>query len=461
MEETGKKSVKGLRIRTLNYIMIFISCILCLLLIFATNHASKQYENSIAATDNYISCQKNTEMVTEGSDYLTEQVQLYVITMQIEYMHNYFTEVNETRRREKALSELEKYPINKEAVEFIRTAIERSNELMESEIYAMKLIALSQGAEEENLPKEVQETELSADDQLLTPEEMVKKARNIIFASSYQDAKSVIINNISYFIDTMIDNTHQKQQTSFNELKQTMKRQQILISILFLLNVITFITVIILIIKPLHVYIKCIKEEKQLKGIGSYEFRNLASIYNNICEINAAHEAFLRHRAEHDPLTGIMNRGTFDELKQYLKVNPCALALLIIDIDNFKQINDGYGHEVGDEILKKVAKLIKESFRSNDYPARIGGDEFAVIVTEIMPEMKTSLLKKAAMMNEILKNPSDDLPPVSLSIGIAFGKNGFADDLYTKADRALYIVKENGRCGCRIYEEEGSKNKGP
>lgn len=359
------------------------------------------------------------------------------------------------------MSELEKYPINKEAVEFIRTAIEHSNELMESEIYAMKLIALSQGAEEENLPKEVQETELSADDQLLTPEEMVKKARNIIFASSYQDAKSLIISNISYFIDTMIDNTHQKQQTSFNELKQTMKRQQILISILFLLNVITFITVIILIIKPLHVYIKCIKEEKQLKGIGSYEFRNLASIYNNICEINAAHEAFLRHRAEHDPLTGIMNRGTFDELKQYLKVNPCALALLIIDIDNFKQINDGYGHEVGDEILKKVAKLIKESFRSNDYPARIGGDEFAVIVTEIMPEMKTSLLKKAAMMNEILKNPSDDLPPVSLSIGIAFGKNGFADDLYTKADRALYIVKENGRCGCRIYEEEGSKNKSP
>ena len=110
---------------------------------------------------------------------------------------------------------------------------------------------------------------------------------------------------------------------------------------------------------------------------------------------------------------------------------------------------------MGDKVLKKVAEFLKESFRSTDYPARIGGDEFAVILSDVTPEQKNIIAEKIREMNRLLTHPSDDLPVVSLSVGGAFSDNGFSDQLYKKADLALYDVKDHGRCGCRFYEEKG------
>ena len=185
---------------------------------------------------------------------------------------------------------------------------------------------------------------------------------------------------------------------------------------------------------------------------GSYEFKYLALTYNDIYELNATNEAMLSYRAEHDALTGIMNRGAFDRLQVFLRDKDGYLGLMIIDVDKFKLVNDGYGHEMGDRVLKMVAKLLEENFRATDYPARIGGDEFAVILTDAMPKIQEVVAEKVRFMNEVLQNPTDDLPKVSLSVGVAFSEHGFDEDLYKKADAALYEVKENGRCGCRFYE---------
>ena len=126
----------------------------------------------------------------------------------------------------------------------------------------------------------------------------------------------------------------------------------------------------------------------------------------------------------------------------------------ILDVDKFKQVNDRYGHEMGDTILKKVANLLEENFRATDHPARIGGDEFAVILTDATEEMKPVIEEKIMSINNTLMNPEKDMPKVSLSVGIAFSANGFEDDLYRKADSALYVTKENGRCGYTFYEEK-------
>ena len=77
-----------------------------------------------------------------------------------------------------------------------------------------------------------------------------------------------------------------------------------------------------LIVKPLQLYINCIKEEKRLDITGSYEFKYLALTYNDIYEVKASHEALLRHRAEHGPLTGLINQGAFDQMKQFFMINP-------------------------------------------------------------------------------------------------------------------------------------------
>ena len=427
MEETSKKPIRGIKIRTINLWMILVSCVLYLLLIFATVHASACYTDMVASTREYITCEENASLVTQGSDFLTEQVRLFAVTADPQYLAAYFREVNETRRRDTSLAQLKEYQVEEESLSYLQLALDNSNSLMEQEIYAMKLTAAAHDLDISAYP-EVDAAELSA--------------------------KALIAGNISYFIDSVSKGTASKQQQSLLVLKRTMSGQQLLISILFIENILMFILIIRLIVKPLQIYVHNIQEEKMLEITGSYEFKYLALTYNSIYELNSANEAMLRHRAEHDPLTGIINRGTFDQLRQVLKTKSCPIALLIVDVDKFKLVNDGYGHEMGDRVLKRVAKLLETSFRSTDYPARIGGDEFAVILTDISPDMESMITEKIRSINDALLHPADDLPAVSLSVGGAFSAAGFADELYNQADTALYHVKEQGRCNCSFYHEQ-------
>ncbi len=453
MDIKEPKKVKGIKIRNVNYVMVIVSAVLYVILLFVTVQISLRYDDMVFAVDDYIDCEEKAQLVEDGSDYLTLQVRLYVMTGDVQHMNAYFEEVNVTKRREKALEQLEKNDASDKAKEFLASALEKSRQLEEREKYAMKLVSYAYGYDEAGLPEEVQDVELKAEDRSLSSEEMLKEGQNMVFDPAYQGAKDLIMGNISYFTSEIVNGTKQKQSDSIEALKGIITHQRIYISILFVLNIVTFIMVTVLIIKPLQVYIKCIKEEKMLEIVGSYEFRYLALTYNDIYELNAENEEMLLYRAEHDPLTGAINRGGFDKLRMLLKMRSDPLALLLIDVDNFKQVNDNHGHEVGDEVLRKVARLAEAHFRSHDFVARIGGDEFAVIMTNVTPELKAIIREKIRVMNETLMNPRDDLPEVSLSVGVAFSDQGFYDNLYSEADSALYAVKENGRCGCMFFEK--------
>ena len=450
--EKEKKSLTGIRIRTANIGMMAVSCVFYIFLILVTFHASQRYNIMISAMEDYIGCEGNAGLVRDGSDYLTEQVRLYAVTMDRECMDAYFEEAYTVRRRDTALEQMKDYHISSEDYGYLEQALENSNRLMEREIYAMKLISVAQGYDMDSLPADVREMELKEADAALDREEMIEKAQDMVFGDVYRQEKESINGNVAYFLDAIVEDTLQNQRDSVLNLKRTMTEQRILITILFIENILTFFLIIILVIKPLKIYIKNIEGQKKLSVSGSYEFKYLALTYNDIYELNATNEAMLSYRAEHDALTGIMNRGAFDRLQVFLRDKDGYLGLMIIDVDKFKLVNDGYGHEMGDRVLKMVAKLLEENFRATDYPARIGGDEFAVILTDAMPKIQEVIAEKVRFMNEVLQNPTDDLPKVSLSVGVAFSEHGFDEDLYKKADAAHYEVKENGRCGCRFYE---------
>lgn len=458
--EKGKKGyLRGIKIRTMNYVMIFVSFVLYIVLIWVTVYASRKYDEMISATDAYIHYQEKASLVKEGSDYLTEQIRLYAVEMNAAYVENYFREVYDVRSRDKALEELKENEVKGSALDFLQSALDNSNKLMEREVYAMKLVSTACGQDLSGFP-DVDGVTLKQADGDLSPEEMVEKARELVFGVSYQETKGTIENNISYFLSSVRDDMRKNQQDSAEGLKQVMVRQKVLISILFVETILTFVLILCLIVKPLHIYVNNIKEEKRLDIVGAYEFKYLALTYNDIYELNAANEVMLRNQAENlrreaerDPLTGIANRRAFDDWKTLLKTKASPMALLIVDVDRFKQVNDGYGHETGDRVLKKVATLLVEAFRDTDITARIGGDEFAVIVVDISREMEKVIRDKINNINHALMNPVGDLPQVSLSVGGAFSENGFEDDLYKKADKALYVVKENGRCGCKFYQE--------
>ena len=159
----------------------------------------------------------------------------------------------------------------------------------------------------------------------------------------------------------------------------------------------------------------------------------------------------LEHKASHDSLTGLLNRGAAQEAIQRLlnEENGRQFALAIVDLDYFKQVNDGYGHEAGDQVLKKVARLLSESFRNTDYPARIGGDEFLAFLEyhgDLEPIVKRIFTSLTGGKYENF--------PISISMGVARIEMVGADydDLFHAADKALYTLKRSTRGNYRFYD---------
>lgn len=447
-----KKLIKGVRIRTINYGMLLTSSIIYILILYATIHLSLKYEELNIATENYVACVRQAGMVTEASEYLTMKARMYAVNRKVEHAQDYFTEIHVTKRREAALEELEKYNGSQEAYDYLKRALESSNDLMKREMYSMKLVAAAMGHDIHEFAWELEDIRLTSEDQKMDSEAMLKKAEEMVFDTVYQDAKAQIASNISYFLNHVVESTKQQRTKNASMMQRIMNTQKVYISLLFVLSIMNVGLAVSLIIKPLRVYIRCIKDEKRLPVKGAYEFQYLALTYNHMYDVNAENEEALRYKADHDALTDLINRGGFDQICKSLQMQEKNIALLLIDVDRFKQVNDGNGHRTGDRILKKVADLLRNKFRSKDYVARVGGDEFSIIMMDAKADMSELIEKKIASINQVLRNPEDGLPEVSLSVGVAFSQDGYTNTLYQNADLALYQVKENGRCGCDFYQ---------
>ena len=128
----------------------------------------------------------------------------------------------------------------------------------------------------------------------------------------------------------------------------------------------------------------------------------------------------------------------------------------MIDIDNFKHVNDYFGHDTGDEVLRVLSNTLKSSFSSSDIIARLGGDEFAVFFSEEQVNKEQIMQKTGGFYQALSHRISSQktLPDFSVSIGIAY-KNSYTDfsNLYKDADTALYQAKEQGK-NCAVFYDE-------
>lgn len=165
-------------------------------------------------------------------------------------------------------------------------------------------------------------------------------------------------------------------------------------------------------------------------------------------------EAIREHEATHDPLTGLLNRrGMFDLLSQAIarvKRTRTSLALLFIDLDGFKQINDRYGHDAGDAVLREVAARLQASIRQTDTAVRLGGDEFTVILENIKHGIPDANMLAQKIL-ETLQHPiqlDSVTATISASIGISMhhpDDERSADQLVNAADSAMYTAKHAGK----------------
>ncbi len=161
-----------------------------------------------------------------------------------------------------------------------------------------------------------------------------------------------------------------------------------------------------------------------------------------------------RRQALTDGLTGIANRKAFDNemrrVAEECKENKSTFTLLMVDIDHFKSFNDNYGHQVGDQVLRLVAKTLTDGIKGKDTAARYGGEEFSIILPETPIEagvaVANTLRKAIAGKDVINRSTGEKLGRITMSAGVAqFNGSETIEDMIERADAALYAAKHNGR----------------
>jgi diguanylate cyclase (GGDEF)-like protein len=314
----------------------------------------------------------------------------------------------------------------------------------------MRLASESYGYAPEACPGRIAEIVLTEAERGLSPEEQRSRALNMLFDETYQNYKEEVRRNVSLSVEVLIDETRVRQEESSAQLLRLIRREAVLIVVLLLLGMALVMSTAFLVSRPLRRYVDRIRQDESLPEEGANELRFLARTYNQVREQNLRHREQLSYDATHDALTGLFNRSVFEKRRSrsFSRDN----ALLIVDLDRFKSINDQYGHDVGDRALCYVSALLQQNFRAEDYICRIGGDEFTVIMVRVNSSMRELVAEKFRRLNELLQTPKDGLPPLSLSVGVAFGdRENPTDDVFKDADTALYRTKSVRLGGCEFY----------
>ncbi len=398
---------------------------------------------------------QNTELhkaaheLMNASDYLTEQVQRFTISGDLRFLEQYFSEAFESKRREDAIAKIDVDEKTKAALGKLQKAMDNSLKLMEQEYYAMRLVIEAKGYTD--YPDVLAKVTLSTEDMALDPSEKLRRATELVLGDSYYEQKDEIREGMQEClveIDKLAESTEKKEREILDREIST-ARAAILILAFFIFFVMFLTTR--LAINPVLNAVSRIRSDSPIPETGSIEFKYLASAYNKMYMKNKSSIEQLNYKASHDELTGAYNRMGYDHLLANIDLSTCYLMLF--DVDNFKTINDTYGHETGDKALIKAVDTLKHVFRDDDCICRIGGDEFVVFMVH-SSGMKRSLIEsKIEQIGSELEDTSDGLPTISVSVGIINGKDiTDTEHVFEWADEAMYESKMKGKHTYTFYK---------
>ena len=451
MQTQNVRKEKGLSLKTTSIVMMIASIIITIVLLITSIRSFQSFRNMEKSTDNYILLEEAADELMRASDYLTEEVQCYTVLGERKHLENYFTEANVTRRREHAIFTMEAAMPESAALAKLEKSMAESLSLMDREYYAMRLMLEAAGDTE--IPEAIKDIQLTEEHEKLTAGEKVLLAQRMVHDTAYYEQKNRIRVNMTECLEELKADTQGTQQGMEDNARRDMTRMIVLI---FIQSAVMFLMIILqtrLGIRPVLSAVNHIKMDQELPIVGASEFRYLAGTYNVMYAAYKKSIANLSFKASHDDLTGVYNRAGYDLIKDSLDMG--STALLLFDADEFKSINDQYGHETGDQVLKKIAAVLKKNFRSDDYVCRIGGDEFVVFMVHTVNEPRQLITNKVIRINQELAGTEDGLPGVSVSAGVSFSPvGGEPAELFRQADVALYYVKDHGREGCCFYSEK-------
>ena len=448
-EQTNKK---GVSLKFLIVLCTILAVLIISSLLGITYAISKTNAVWITYDREMRSCADDATNIERGKAYLTRQTRLYVQNLDESFLNAYFDEVNNVRRLDNAVEDLKTLHLSDEIVSALQAAVESALHLSQHEMRAMKLAALANGAETQNLPQQLAEFALSSEDLALSAEEKLSLARSLVFGEEYRTEHTAFETQLDEFREISYDElrTNQLAMTKRNHIFSF--GQNVCLAAFALLTIFVICVWVFWVRRPLVVYEKSIAQNKPLGSCGVKELRVFADGYNKLYMANAADRNELLSRVEEDSLTGLMNQRAFLHLQEELADNKEPMAMIVMDVDRFKQINDDFGHDMGDKILRRVAQQILQTLRPEDRVMRLGGDEFVVVLLNFSAANANVLRRKVDFINETLSKAEEGMPLISVSAGVAFSENGYNESLFKHADQAMYSVKRNGGCGFRVYD---------
>ena len=198
----------------------------------------------------------------EGSDYLTEEARLFILTGNPEHMDNYFLELNKNKRRENAISELEGNTQNNKAIEYLELALIESHNLELREYYAMKMVVEAKHYNENpkvTVPDIITQIQLYPEDETLNDDYKISKAWLIMFSEEYISQKRTISDYKSKAMEEILDYSDELLFKSYSKLKNNFLKMVSYIGLIFIFNLGLFIVIIYFVILPLYTYIKNIR----------------------------------------------------------------------------------------------------------------------------------------------------------------------------------------------------------
>lgn len=429
---------KGISFTYFSSIFLAVLFVFYIFLYFVSFRLNAKYESVQNTLNKFILCEKSSQIIKDTTNYLTEQAQLFIMTHEAEYAEAYITEKYVTRKREAAIEKLLE-STTPEDTNYIKLqiAMNQSDSLSAIELYGMRLAYEAAGIKD--IPPVLKQIEIKNSDIRKKIDEKQDVAESKIYGSGYLLYKKRVNSNCAGIINDIENNIQRKLKNDSEQTKNLLNFFSILQIVIICFSAAFFIALITLILIPMRKLTMSLRKKETMPLTGAEELRFLAMTYN---EVN-----------EFDVLTGSLSRRAFNELCNKYSKQKMNLCLILVDIDNFKKINDTYGHSKGDVVLMTVSRYLGESFRENDYVSRIGGDEFAILCPQSQDDDGEIFENKINHINRQLSQNPETSGIVSLSAGIALSRTGYSKELFANSDKALYTAKAKGKgCG-HIFSE--------
>ena len=444
---------RGVSLRVAIVLIFLIGAFFSVVSVISQREAMSLYEEQQKAALDNADCQNCIQRIQEAVQTLSTRAQSFAINGSAEDAILYFNETQVNRSVETAVERLMTYPLDNQMMKQLNTLLLLNDKLRECQCYSMRLAVEAGGEPSDLYPDELLAVALTEGDRLLSAQVQRDRAREMLFDIDYNHLKSQVDIRISLCRTSLLAMMEERQKSCSIRLEGIMRREQRLVILMMVSLLGMGAMVLLMVLYPVSRMISGIREGKSLKVRGASEIRFLTDTYNQMHGRMEEANARLSYEASHDALTGLFNRSGYEHLEQECEDSPHAL--IIADVDLFKKINDTWGHDIGDRVLVRVAHTLRSAFREADRVCRIGGDEFAVIMAGAASDRAPVLRRKIAAVAERLIQEEDGLPPVTLSVGVAFSDQlQGAETLYKNADRALYHVKKNGRNGVAFHPEE-------